>query len=253
MPGGRPARAAKGRNIPGQRHDLSRWARRTRMPGSWCCATRIGRPSPLVYMRPEARASGTWTAGWADVTVTSEGAWRFQVEAWRRPDRDLATRRGRQDRPGRPGRRWRTPRDGGPAAAARGPQARRRPPAAGCSARRARCATPRCRRGSASRPRSSPPSPDLGRRPVRELITRSRPHQVSWTDSRAVRLLVRVLPALRWAAGRPKGRPVHGTFAPPPRSWTAIADLGFDVVYLLPMHPIGRVNRKGTNNTYCRR
>jgi starch synthase (maltosyl-transferring) len=29
----------------------------------------------------------------------------------------------------------------------------------------------------------------------------------------------------------------------------AIHDLGFDVVYLVPVHPIGRVNRKGRNNT----
>ena len=28
-----------------------------------------------------------------------------------------------------------------------------------------------------------------------------------------------------------------------------MADLGFDVVYLPPIHPIGRVNRKGSNNT----
>src|SRR5262249_33364970 len=28
-----------------------------------------------------------------------------------------------------------------------------------------------------------------------------------------------------------------------------IRDLGFDVVYLVPVHPIGRVNRKGRNNT----
>jgi starch synthase (maltosyl-transferring) len=43
-----------------------------------------------------------------------------------------------------------------------------------------------------------------------------------------------------------------------PRSWgglkgveaqvPAIADLGFDVLYLLPIHPIGRKNRKGRNN-----
>jgi starch synthase (maltosyl-transferring) len=44
-----------------------------------------------------------------------------------------------------------------------------------------------------------------------------------------------------------------------PRSWGGfkavearvpeIADLGFDVLYLLPFHPIGRKNRKGRNNT----
>jgi starch synthase (maltosyl-transferring) len=44
-----------------------------------------------------------------------------------------------------------------------------------------------------------------------------------------------------------------------PRSWgglkaveaqvPAIADLGFDVLYMLPIHPIGRTNRKGRNNS----
>ena len=44
-----------------------------------------------------------------------------------------------------------------------------------------------------------------------------------------------------------------------PRSWgglkgveaqvPALAELGFDVVYLTPIHPIGRTNRKGRNNT----
>ena len=43
-----------------------------------------------------------------------------------------------------------------------------------------------------------------------------------------------------------------------PRSWGGlkaveglvpeVADLGFDVLYLLPFHPIGRKNRKGRNN-----
>ncbi len=29
----------------------------------------------------------------------------------------------------------------------------------------------------------------------------------------------------------------------------AIADMGFDVVYLTPIHPIGKTARKGRNNT----
>src|SRR5664279_6369235 len=33
------------------------------------------------------------------------------------------------------------------------------------------------------------------------------------------------------------------------RRLSAIADMGFDVVYLTPVHPIGRINRKGPNNT----
>jgi starch synthase (maltosyl-transferring) len=43
------------------------------------------------------------------------------------------------------------------------------------------------------------------------------------------------------------GRPTHGTFATAAERLPAIADMGFDVVYLPPVHPIGRVNRKGPN------
>lgn len=39
------------------------------------------------------------------------------------------------------------------------------------------------------------------------------------------------------------------TFADCERRLPYIRDLGFDVVYLLPIHPIGRVHRKGPNNT----
>ncbi len=38
--------------------------------------------------------------------------------------------------------------------------------------------------------------------------------------------------------------------SPPPRSGSpAVAGMGFDVIYLPPIHPIGEVNRKGPNNT----
>jgi len=40
-----------------------------------------------------------------------------------------------------------------------------------------------------------------------------------------------------------------GTFATAARRLPAIADMGFDVVYLTPIHPIGTINRKGRNNT----
>ncbi len=41
----------------------------------------------------------------------------------------------------------------------------------------------------------------------------------------------------------------HGTLADTIRRLDYIADLGFDVVYLPPIHPIGRSYRKGPNNT----
>jgi starch synthase (maltosyl-transferring) len=45
----------------------------------------------------------------------------------------------------------------------------------------------------------------------------------------------------------PAGR--HGTFDTAAEQLQRIADLGFDVVYLPPIHPIGRTFRKGKNNT----
>jgi len=49
----------------------------------------------------------------------------------------------------------------------------------------------------------------------------------------------------RSAAGQPKR---HGTFRDVEARLQYVAQLGFDVLYLPPIHPIGRINRKGANN-----
>jgi starch synthase (maltosyl-transferring) len=41
----------------------------------------------------------------------------------------------------------------------------------------------------------------------------------------------------------------HGTFADVERHLPRIQAMGFDVLYFPPIHPIGRINRKGANNT----
>ena len=41
----------------------------------------------------------------------------------------------------------------------------------------------------------------------------------------------------------------HGTFADVERRLPEIAEMGFDVLYLPPIHPIGHTNRKGANNS----
>jgi len=41
----------------------------------------------------------------------------------------------------------------------------------------------------------------------------------------------------------------HGTFRDCEKQVPYIADMGFDVLYLPPIHPIGRINRKGKNNS----
>ena len=50
----------------------------------------------------------------------------------------------------------------------------------------------------------------------------------------------------RSQSGNPKR---HGTFADAERQLPRIAQLGFDVVYLPPIHPIGNTFRKGKNNS----
>src|SRR5260370_42374327 len=49
----------------------------------------------------------------------------------------------------------------------------------------------------------------------------------------------------------PMGRrePVSGTFRTAARRLAAIAEMGFAVVYLPPVHPIGTTLRKGRNNS----
>ena len=45
------------------------------------------------------------------------------------------------------------------------------------------------------------------------------------------------------------GTVASGTFATAAERLPAVAAMGFDVLYLPPIHPIGRLNRKGPNNT----
>ncbi|MGV0426739.1 alpha-1,4-glucan--maltose-1-phosphate maltosyltransferase [Corynebacterium pyruviciproducens] len=45
------------------------------------------------------------------------------------------------------------------------------------------------------------------------------------------------------------GKPIHGTFATTADELPRIKEMGFDTVYLPPIHPIGKINRKGKDNT----
>jgi starch synthase (maltosyl-transferring) len=85
--------------------------------------------------------------------------------------------------------------------------------------------------------------------PLRDLITKGGSHKV-WVDRpRAL--------FSSWYEFFPRstggwdehGNPVHGTFITATGELDRIAKMGFDVVYLPPIHPIGEVNRKGPNNT----
>jgi len=86
--------------------------------------------------------------------------------------------------------------------------------------------------------------------PVRDLVTRSAPSTI-WVDRpRALfSAWYEMFPRSEGAIVDEAGNPVaHGTFATASERLPGIAAMGFDVVYLPPIHPIGEVNRKGRDN-----
>jgi len=91
---------------------------------------------------------------------------------------------------------------------------------------------------------------ELDRTPIRELVTSSRPHPLRVDRVRAlVGSWYEFFPRSIGAHLNADGSWTSGTFATAAGHLDYIAGLGFDVVYLPPIHPIGRVNRKGANNT----
>ena len=85
--------------------------------------------------------------------------------------------------------------------------------------------------------------------PLRQLVTRGRQFGV-WVDRPQARFAAWYEMFPRSTGGRDTlGNPVHGTFTTAAKALPRIADMGFDVVYLPPIHPIGKVHRKGRNNT----
>ncbi|MHB1066483.1 MAG: maltotransferase domain-containing protein [Candidatus Nanopelagicales bacterium] len=87
----------------------------------------------------------------------------------------------------------------------------------------------------------------MHRHPIREGATTSGPWPLRVQRRRAlVGSWYEFFPRSEGASLDP---PRSGTFASASGRLAAIAAMGFDVVYLPPVHPIGFVNRKGPNNT----
>ncbi|MGA9373934.1 MAG: alpha-1,4-glucan--maltose-1-phosphate maltosyltransferase [Mycobacterium sp.] len=85
--------------------------------------------------------------------------------------------------------------------------------------------------------------------PLRELLTRGEQFGV-WVDRPLARFSAWYELFPRSTGGwDSEGRPVHGTFLTAAKDLPRVARMGFDVVYLPPIHPIGRVHRKGPNNS----
>ncbi len=88
--------------------------------------------------------------------------------------------------------------------------------------------------------------------PLRRLVTQSEPLPLRVERQRALYgAWYEFFPRSEGAVVDPTGRkpPKSGTFATAAKRLPAVAAMGFDVIYLPPIHPIGRTFRKGANNT----
>jgi starch synthase (maltosyl-transferring) len=248
--GRRPARAVTGETFPvsatvfREGHEMLGAAVVLREPGGGCL--------PPVPMHELSEGSDRYGA---EVTVTSPGLWHFHVEAWGDPvgrwlhdaaikiplgqDTELVLadgaallRRAAGQVRGR----------GAAAVAARtaltGLAARLADTAAGPLDRLAAAASPRA-------------AGILAAHPLRELLSQSAPLPVMVHRQRALYgSWYELFPRSEGAVVAPNGRPLRsGTLAAAAGRLDAIARMGFDVVYLPPVHPIGTTARKGANNS----
>lgn len=205
-----------------------------------------GRPGPWTPMRELAPGTDRWGA---DVTPTSEGRWTYKVEAWSDPlatwrhaaqikipagiDTELVLAEGaalyERAAAGVPKREGRE----AVLAAVDALRDERRPPAA----RLAAALTPEA-------------DDVLSRHPLRELVSASKAAKLLVERERALYgSWYELFPRSEGAVLTPGGPPVSGTFKTAAERLPAVAAMGFDVVYLPPIHPIGTTHRKGPNNT----
>ncbi|MGI8613231.1 MAG: maltotransferase domain-containing protein, partial [Nocardioidaceae bacterium] len=90
----------------------------------------------------------------------------------------------------------------------------------------------------------------MAHHPVRDLLSRSKPYPVFVDRPRALfGSWYEFFPRSEGATVDADGTVHSGTLATAAQRLDGVAAMGFDIVYLPPIHPIGRVNRKGRNNT----
>ena len=92
---------------------------------------------------------------------------------------------------------------------------------------------------------------EMERRPLRDLVSPGTEHE--WQVERERALFGAWYEMFARSEGATQdpatGLWTSGTLVTAARRLSAIAAMGFDVVYLTPVHPIGTINRKGPNNT----
>ncbi|UFQ18159.1 MULTISPECIES: alpha-1,4-glucan--maltose-1-phosphate maltosyltransferase [Streptomyces] len=204
-----------------------------------------GRPGPWTPMRELAPGTDRWGA---DVTPDAEGRWTFAVEAWGDPvstwrhharikipagiDTDLVLEEG-----ARLHERAAAGMPGEARTAVLGAATALRDAARGPAARLAAALTPEVVAA-------------LDRHPLRELVTSSPEFPLVVERRRALfGSWYEFFPRSEGAVVREGEPPVSGTFRTAAERLPAIADMGFDVVYLPPIHPIGSTFRKGPDNS----
>ncbi|RBM20380.1 alpha-1,4-glucan--maltose-1-phosphate maltosyltransferase [Streptomyces sp. PT12] len=201
-----------------------------------------GRSGPWTPMRELAPGTDRWGA---DVTPDSEGRWTYAVEAWGDPvaswrrvaqikipagtDTELTLSEGadllRQAASG-------VPKSGG------------KDTVLAAAATLADTTLPGAARLAAAS--TSEVREILQRHPLRELLSCSRPMPLLVERERALfGSWYEFFPRSEGAVVRPGAPPVSGTLRTAAERLPAVADMGFDVVYLPPIHPIGTAFRKG--------
>ncbi|MFF9621303.1 alpha-1,4-glucan--maltose-1-phosphate maltosyltransferase [Streptomyces griseosporeus] len=201
-----------------------------------------GRAGPWTPMRELAPGTDRWGAS---VTAGEPGRWTYQVEAWADPvttwrhharikipagmDTDVVLEEGaRLYERAAAG----VPEEDGQRDVILGAVAALRDETRPAAARLAGALTPEV-------------DAVLARHPLRDLVTASEPLPLQVERERA--LFGSWYEFFPRSEGTPE-RP-HGTFRTAARRLPKIAEMGFDVVYLPPIHPIGTTFRKGKNNT----
>ncbi|MCF3135475.1 alpha-1,4-glucan--maltose-1-phosphate maltosyltransferase, partial [Streptomyces olivochromogenes] len=200
-----------------------------------------GRPGPWTPMRELAPGSDRWGA---DVTPDATGRWTYCVEAWSDPVATWRHTAGVKIPAGidtglvlEEGAELHT------RAAAGVPEGPERDVV--LDAARALGDDSTALRTRLAAAFSHEVGEVLARYPLRELVTASEPLPLLVERERALYgAWYEFFPRSEGTVEQP-----HGTFRSAARRLEGIARMGFDVVYLPPIHPIGSTFRKGRNNT----
>jgi starch synthase (maltosyl-transferring) len=200
-----------------------------------------GRPGPWTPMRELAPGTDRWGA---TVTAGAPGRWAYTVEAWGDPittwrhhaqikipagmDTELVLEDG--------ARLYERAAEGVPGGVERDLML------AAVAALRDETSPAATRLAAALTPEVDAV---LARHPLREFVTASQTLPLLVERERALYgAWYEFFPRSEGTTDQP-----HGTFRTAARRLPAIAAMGFDVVYLPPIHPIGTTYRKGRNNT----